>query len=249
MVSKQPRYESNGDLTSELEFEAYQNVLKTYKAQWDNTHVLQKRMSALHKRLKRSRKEVKNSDDMINEHDDTDRELEKQKQGMHEGFKKQRRTEGAPTSPESLVGQRFSILWPEDNVLHDVLVTEYDKSTDSICVEFPDQTCAWIDASTAIDDVQRADTEPSIDQGKAEAQGLDVSRSAAMQLLVNRRLRIRWPEDNKFYEVLVTKFNERNGMHRLEYGSGTPNASWEWVDLTTLDENDLQCLEDDEDDN
>lgn len=239
MVNKQPRYDLS---TSELEFEAYQNVLKSYKAQWDNIHVLQKRMSALHKKLTRSRKEVNNSD----EHDDT----EKRKQVIHEGNKKERRTEGAPTSPESLVGQRFSILWPEDNVLHDVVVTEYNKSTDSICVEFPDESCAWIDAATAIDDVQRVvDTEPSIDQGKAEAQGLDVSRSAAMQLLVNRRLRIRWPEDNKFYEILVTKFNEKNGMHRLEYGSGSPNVSWEWVDLTTLDEKDLQCLEDDGDDN
>lgn len=97
----------------------------------------------------------------------------------------------------------------------------------------------------------------SVARQSRRPESMEPSRSRAAdsladnkQLLVNRRFWIRWPKDNKFYEVLVTDFNKETNMHRLEYESNdSPNVSWEWIDITTLDEDDVQFLEEDEDDN
>ncbi|PIM98127.1 putative protein, contains ENT domain [Handroanthus impetiginosus] len=49
--------------------------------------------------------------------------------------------------------------------------------------------------------------------------------------LIGRRVMIRWPADNNFYEAVITEYNPVDGRHSLVYDSNTPNATVEWVNI------------------
>ncbi|KAL0308863.1 UNVERIFIED_CONTAM: protein EMSY-LIKE 3 [Sesamum radiatum] len=52
--------------------------------------------------------------------------------------------------------------------------------------------------------------------------------------LVGRKVRTRWPDDNNFYEALITDYNPVEGRHALVYDIGTENETWEWVNLSEV---------------
>ena len=49
--------------------------------------------------------------------------------------------------------------------------------------------------------------------------------------LIGRRVMTRWPDDNNFYEAIITDYSAVDGRHALVYDMNTPNETWEWVDL------------------
>ncbi|CAN6556005.1 unnamed protein product [Malus baccata var. baccata] len=49
--------------------------------------------------------------------------------------------------------------------------------------------------------------------------------------LVGRKVWTRWPEDNHFYEAIITNFNHAEGLHALVYDIGTVDETWAWVNL------------------
>ncbi|KAL0411120.1 UNVERIFIED_CONTAM: protein EMSY-LIKE 3 [Sesamum latifolium] len=53
--------------------------------------------------------------------------------------------------------------------------------------------------------------------------------------LVGRKVRTRWPDDNNFYEALITDYNPVEGRHALVYDIGTENETWEWVNLSEVE--------------
>ncbi|KAK6117532.1 hypothetical protein DH2020_048752 [Rehmannia glutinosa] len=53
--------------------------------------------------------------------------------------------------------------------------------------------------------------------------------------LIGRRVMIRWPADNNFYEAIITEYNPVDGRHSLVYDSNTPNATLEWVNIKESD--------------
>ncbi|KAL0346285.1 UNVERIFIED_CONTAM: protein EMSY-LIKE 3 [Sesamum radiatum] len=49
--------------------------------------------------------------------------------------------------------------------------------------------------------------------------------------LIGRRVMIRWPADNNFYEAVINEYNPVDGRHSLVYDSNTLNATVEWVNI------------------
>ncbi|XP_021728876.1 protein EMSY-LIKE 3-like isoform X1 [Chenopodium quinoa] len=55
---------------------------------------------------------------------------------------------------------------------------------------------------------------------------------------IGKRVWTRWPEDNNFYEAIITDFKE--GRHALVYDMNTPNEAWEWVNLKEISDEDIK---------
>ncbi|KAG2326091.1 hypothetical protein Bca52824_008819 [Brassica carinata] len=64
-------------------------------------------------------------------------------------------------------------------------------------------------------------------------------------IFVGRKVRTRWPEDNTFYEAVITKYNPVEGLHALVYDIGTPNETWEWVNLSEISPGDIEWIGED----
>ncbi|CAN1263405.1 Protein EMSY-LIKE 3 [Linum perenne] len=58
--------------------------------------------------------------------------------------------------------------------------------------------------------------------------------------LVGRKVWTRWPEDNNFYEAIITDYNAANGKHALVYDIHTADETWEWVDLKEIPPGDIR---------
>ncbi|CAL5065210.1 unnamed protein product [Urochloa decumbens] len=74
--------------------------------------------------------------------------------------------------------------------------------------------------------------------GAAEAQALNVHP------LIGRKVMIRWPEDNSFYEAVISDYNPDTGLYALVYDMNTANETWEWVDLKEMGPEDIKWKED-----
>ncbi|ONK68663.1 uncharacterized protein A4U43_C05F14600 [Asparagus officinalis] len=58
--------------------------------------------------------------------------------------------------------------------------------------------------------------------------------------LIGRKVWTRWPEDNNFYEAVITDYNALEGRHALVYDINTTNETWEWVNLKEISPEDIR---------
>ncbi|KAK4481730.1 hypothetical protein RD792_012639 [Penstemon davidsonii] len=70
----------------------------------------------------------------------------------------------------------------------------------------------------------------SIDRVSSGAPMHDSSESIR-DPFVGRKVMIRWPADNNFYEAIITEYNPIDGRHSLVYDSNTRSATSEWVNI------------------
>lgn len=63
-----------------------------------------------------------------------------------------------------------------------------------------------------------------------------------INILIGRKVRTRWPDDNNFYEAVITDHNAEEGLHALVYDMGTPDEAWEWVNLAEMSPEDVQWV-------
>ncbi|KAJ7949099.1 protein EMSY-LIKE 3-like [Quillaja saponaria] len=68
---------------------------------------------------------------------------------------------------------------------------------------------------------------------------------ATFDPLIGRRVRTRWPDDNNFYEAVITDYNAAEGRHALVYDIGSANETWEWVNLSEISPEDIQWVGED----
>ncbi|XP_030963046.1 protein EMSY-LIKE 3-like isoform X1 [Quercus lobata] len=68
---------------------------------------------------------------------------------------------------------------------------------------------------------------------------------ATFDPLIGRRVRTRWPDDNNFYEAVITDHNPVEGRHALVYDIGSANETWEWVNLSEISPEDIQWVGED----
>ncbi|XP_057513971.1 protein EMSY-LIKE 3-like isoform X2 [Actinidia eriantha] len=66
------------------------------------------------------------------------------------------------------------------------------------------------------------------------------AEGASFNPLIGRKVRTRWPDDNNFYEAVITDYNRVEGRHALVYDIGTANETWEWVNLAEISPEDIQ---------
>ncbi|XP_057424076.1 protein EMSY-LIKE 1-like isoform X2 [Lotus japonicus] len=64
--------------------------------------------------------------------------------------------------------------------------------------------------------------------------------AAAFDPLVGKKVWTRWPEDNHFYEAVITDYNAAEGRHALVYDINKANETWEWVDLKEISPEDIR---------
>ncbi|KAJ3677657.1 hypothetical protein LUZ60_003381 [Juncus effusus] len=62
--------------------------------------------------------------------------------------------------------------------------------------------------------------------------------------LIGRKVRIRWPKDNIFYEAVIKEYDPHKGTHALVYYIGTAKEAWEWIDLKEIAQKDIRWDED-----
>ncbi|KAL3752083.1 hypothetical protein ACJRO7_012840 [Eucalyptus globulus] len=58
--------------------------------------------------------------------------------------------------------------------------------------------------------------------------------------LIGKKVWTRWPDDNNFYEAVITDYNSAEGHHALVYDIETANETWEWVDLREIPPSDIR---------
>ncbi|XP_039030957.1 protein EMSY-LIKE 3-like [Hibiscus syriacus] len=63
--------------------------------------------------------------------------------------------------------------------------------------------------------------------------------------LIGRKVWTRWPEDNHFYEAVITDYNRVEGRHALVYDINTADETWEWVNLKEISPEDIRWEGDD----
>ncbi|XP_022734111.1 protein EMSY-LIKE 3-like isoform X2 [Durio zibethinus] len=66
------------------------------------------------------------------------------------------------------------------------------------------------------------------------------AEGATFDPLIGKKVRTRWPDDNNFYEAVITDYNP--GRHALVYDIGTKNETWEWVNLSEILPEDIQWV-------
>ncbi|CAI0450321.1 unnamed protein product [Linum tenue] len=64
--------------------------------------------------------------------------------------------------------------------------------------------------------------------------------------LVGRKVWTRWPEDNNFYEALITDYKPEEGTHALVYDMNTEDETWEWVNLKEIPPEDIRWEHEDQ---
>ncbi|XP_021845239.1 protein EMSY-LIKE 1 isoform X2 [Spinacia oleracea] len=62
--------------------------------------------------------------------------------------------------------------------------------------------------------------------------------------LVGMKVLTRWPDDNHFYEAIVSRYNASDGRHELVYATQTPEESFEWVNLREIPSEDIRWVND-----
>ncbi|KAL2461305.1 Protein EMSY-LIKE 3 [Abeliophyllum distichum] len=84
---------------------------------------------------------------------------------------------------------------------------------------------------------------PSVSAGRGQFGNLISSgglTAGSFDSLIGRKVRTRWPDDNNFYEAVITDYNPDEGLHALVYDMGTPNETWEWVNFAEISPEDIQ---------
>ncbi|XP_010536023.1 PREDICTED: protein EMSY-LIKE 3 [Tarenaya hassleriana] len=85
--------------------------------------------------------------------------------------------------------------------------------------------------------------------GRPQAGNLTVAltnepaESGSYDPLIGRKVWTRWPEDNHFYEAVITDYNPVEGRHALVYDINTANETWEWVNLKEISPEDIRWEE------
>ncbi|KAK4488657.1 hypothetical protein RD792_004426 [Penstemon davidsonii] len=73
----------------------------------------------------------------------------------------------------------------------------------------------------------------------------DLAVGASFHPHVGKKVRTRWPDDNSFYEAVITDYDPAKGLHALVYDEGTVNETWEWVNLAEISPDDIQWEDED----
>ncbi|KAK4266512.1 hypothetical protein QN277_027418 [Acacia crassicarpa] len=66
------------------------------------------------------------------------------------------------------------------------------------------------------------------------------AEAASYGPLLGKKVWTRWPEDNHFYEAVITDYNSAEGRHALVYDMNTANETWEWVNLKEISPDDIR---------
>ncbi|KAJ7005180.1 hypothetical protein NC653_009865 [Populus alba x Populus x berolinensis] len=76
--------------------------------------------------------------------------------------------------------------------------------------------------------------------GRAQVANHGSSGAFAANDLIGKKVWTQWPEDNHFYEAVITDYNAVEGRHALVYDINTGDETWEWVNLKEIPPEDIR---------
>ncbi|KAK1259615.1 hypothetical protein QJS04_geneDACA010391 [Acorus gramineus] len=74
---------------------------------------------------------------------------------------------------------------------------------------------------------------------------VETNEATPFNKFIGRRVLTRWPEDNNFYEAVITDYNAAEGLHALVYDINTQDETWEWVNLKEISTEDIRWPDED----
>ncbi|KAG2583088.1 protein EMSY-LIKE 3 isoform X1 [Panicum virgatum] len=66
------------------------------------------------------------------------------------------------------------------------------------------------------------------------------SEGAQLNPLIGRKVMTRWPDDNSFYEAVITDYDAAKDLYALVYDMNTAHETWEWVDFKEMAPEDVR---------
>ncbi|KAI6685918.1 hypothetical protein NL676_031831 [Syzygium grande] len=80
----------------------------------------------------------------------------------------------------------------------------------------------------------------SIKRGPPPGPRSKKQKSSMQYPSAGKRVWTRWPDDNNFYEAVITDYNAAEGRHALVYDINTADETWEWVNLKEISPEDIR---------
>ncbi|KAL3334202.1 hypothetical protein AABB24_030781 [Solanum stoloniferum] len=77
-------------------------------------------------------------------------------------------------------------------------------------------------------------------RGQSSNQVSEPAEPVSFDPLIGRKVRTKWPDDNNFYEAVITACNAAEGKHVLVYDRGSANETLEWVTPKEISPEDIQ---------
>jgi len=66
------------------------------------------------------------------------------------------------------------------------------------------------------------------------------SEGPQLNPLIGRKVMTRWPDDNSFYEAVITDYDAAKDVYALVYDMNTAHETWEWVDFKEMAPEDVR---------
>lgn len=255
-----PRMYNDSEMEAQihqLEQEAYCSVLRAFKAQADAiTWEKESLITELRKELRLSNEEHRellgrvNADDVIHKIRDW-RQSGGPQQGMHNGGQPIHDPVPSPSVSASRRNQKLVPSIPSQSFGGPSF-----HSQPQAPANHPSSSAAKRGPITGPKGKKQKSTVPGIPPTKMQFPSPGVSgrgqfgnhvtsEAATFNPLIGRKVRTRWPDDNNFYEAVITDFNAAEGCYALVYDMGTSKETWEWVNLAEISSEDLQWVGED----
>lgn len=249
-----------------LEQEAYSSVLRAFKAQSDAiTWAKEGLMSELRKELRVSDEEHRELLGRVNADDLLKRIREwRQGGGNQGGLISTAAPDHDPTPSPTVSASRKkqktahilpSLAMPSQSALHPLSVAAPSQPSSSAAKRGTpvgpkskkpktNQTMAVVSPAVKAQQFQPAapvaGRVQTANRGPPGPSGLsEPPEAGTVDPLIGRKVRTRWPEDNNFYEAIITDYNPQQGLHALVYDMNTNRETWEWVNLKEITPGDI----------
>ncbi|KAK6162862.1 hypothetical protein DH2020_002703 [Rehmannia glutinosa] len=250
-----PRMYDDADMQSkihQLEQEAYSSVLRAFKAQADAiTWEKESLITELRKELRLSNEEHRDLLSRVNA-DETIRRIREWRQsgglqpGMHSASQAVHEPVPSPSISASRKKQKIASSLHSQSFggpspsFHPQTMAAANQPSSSAAKRGPMMDAPggnFNENAVSIWSCGRGQFNNRIPSGGLAT---EPAEGASFDPLVGRKVRTRWPDDNNFYEAVITDYNPVEGRHALVYDMGTGNETWEWVNLSEISPEDIQ---------
>ncbi|XP_019159341.1 PREDICTED: protein EMSY-LIKE 4-like isoform X1 [Ipomoea nil] len=254
-----PRMYGETDMEAQihqLEKEAYSLVLKAFKAQADAiTWEKESLITELRKELRLSSEEHRELLSRVDSDDDIRRIREwKQSTGHQPGILNNRQTvhDLVPSSTVAASRRKHKIAsaLPSHSFagplpsFHPEPVTAANQRSSSMANQGPTMGPKGKKQKPSMSGASKMQYPPRTSgRGQFVNQISEPVEGASLDPLVGKKVRTRWPDDNNFYEAVITEYDPEKGTHCLVYDKGTPDATMEWVKFSEIPPEDIQWLD------
>ncbi|OMO69790.1 hypothetical protein CCACVL1_19265 [Corchorus capsularis] len=266
-ISSVPYSRNHGETDMEsqihqLEQEAYSSVLRAFKAQADAiTWEKESLITELRKELRLSNEEHRELLSRVNA-DDVIRRIREWRQAgmphssMHNTGQAVHDPMPSPTASASRKKQKTAQSVPSQSIngpslpLHPQTVVPSNQPSSSAArrgsISGSKKHKPGLPCVPSVKSMQYPSTSPvgrsqavnRVSSGSAFVS--EPAEGATFDPLIGKKVRTRWPDDNNFYEAVITDYNLVEGRHALVYDTGTANETWEWVNLSEISPEDIQ---------